>query len=286
MTTTPKIWFITGASSGFGRAMTELVLRNGDIAIATLRKPAMLDSLVAQYPPTQLLVLELDVSKPEEITRAFSRSQEVFGRIDVVFNNAGYGVVGEMESCPDAAVRAMFDVLFWGAVDVTREAIKFFREVNRPMGGRLLQNSSVAGLTCLPMSSFYSAAKHALEGFSKSVDGELDPTWNIKITLVEATWFRTDVLGRSLVLTEPHPAYVGPTSRTASSRKWLESDPKVPGDTVKATAVIYRVAAMPNPPLQFVLGQVGIDSTRDQIAALAASMDQYESWSEGLDFED
>ena len=177
---TPRIWFskfiqcessqvthlptaidaVTGASSGFGRTMTEIVLKNGDIAVATLRTPAALDPLVALYPATQLLVLQLDVNDHDAVVHAFARAQEAFGRIDVVFNNAGRGLVGDMEITPHEAARALFDVNFWSAAAVTREAIRVFREVNQPRGGRLLQMSSVTGIAGTPCASFYSASKH------------------------------------------------------------------------------------------------------------------------------
>jgi len=268
--------------------MTEIVLKNGDIAIATLRKPSALDPLVAQYPPAQLLVLELDVTQPAAIARAFSKAQEVFGRIDVVFNNAGLGLGGEMEGTPDDAAHAVFDVNFWGAVSVTREAIRFFREVNHPMGGRLLQMGSMTGIDRQVMGSFYSASKHALEGFSKSVAAELDPTWNIKITLLEPGFFHTS-LASNTALMAPHPAYVGPTSKTAPLREYVQSTGKLSpgkyGDTEKGMSIIYRLAQLPDPPLQFPLGKDVIEIARGGLANYGAILDQYGPWSDGVEEE-
>ena len=149
---------VTGASSGFGKALTEVVLRKGDIVVATLRKPSVLAPLTKQYPPTQLLVLPLDVTRPSDITAAFTRTQEVFGRLDVVFNNAGSGILGEVEGTPDADARALFEVNFWGAVGVSRAAVKSFREVNPPgKGGVILQNSSMSGFFGSAGFAFYCA---------------------------------------------------------------------------------------------------------------------------------
>ena len=106
------------------------------------------------------MVLKLDVSKPEEIVDAFTAAKEKFGRIDVVFNNAGYAVAGELEGMPDEPARAMFEVDFWGAAHVSQEAVRFFREENTPQGGYLIQNSASAALTTVPTFGFYSAAKH------------------------------------------------------------------------------------------------------------------------------
>ncbi len=152
---------VTGASSGFGRSMVEYVLRKGDIAVATLRKPEVLTDLKTKYPSTHLLVLRLDVTIPQEITDAFEKTREVFGRIDVVFNNAGYPLIGEVEGTPEDAARSLFEVTFWGADRVGREAIKLFREINKPgMGGRLLNVTSSIGFNAGPGLGYYSASKY------------------------------------------------------------------------------------------------------------------------------
>ena len=144
-----------------GLEMTRRVLENGDIAVATLRKPEALKHLVAEYPRERLLVLKVDVTIHQDIVDAFARTKDVFGRLDVVFNNAGYAVLGEVEGTPDEVARALFEVNFWGAVHVTQEAVKFFREVNGPgIGGRLIQISSGCGIVGWPSCGFYSATKH------------------------------------------------------------------------------------------------------------------------------
>lgn len=133
-------------------------MAKGDIVVATLRKPEVLQELSASYSEDRLLVLKADVTNQADIDHAFARTKEVFGRLDVVFNNAGYGVFADAEMTPVNAARAMFDVNFWGAVNVSRAAIEFFREVNEPgRGGVLLQNSSIAAVTTLPGITFYSA---------------------------------------------------------------------------------------------------------------------------------
>lgn len=155
----PCNYVVTGSSSGFGRHITELALQSGDIAIATLRSPAALADLASQYGPDKLLILRLDVSKPDEIREAFAKAKEAFGRIDVVFNNAGSGLMSEVEGTPDDVARAMFEVNFWGAANVSQEAVRFFREINVPAGGRLLQVSSSGGVQGLPAIGYYCASK-------------------------------------------------------------------------------------------------------------------------------
>ena len=151
---------VTGASTGFGRLLTELVLKNGDRAVATLRKPEVLADLASKHGKDKLLVLKLDVTHPEEIKAAFDEATKHFGRIDVVFNNAGYSVLGEIEGLPEEIGRAVFETNVWGATNVSREAVRVFRDVNKPAGGLLLQNSSQAGIQAYPGFGHYSATKY------------------------------------------------------------------------------------------------------------------------------
>ena len=148
---------MTGASSGLGRAVVEHTLAQGERVVATMRKPQALDDLVTKYPATQLLVLPLDVISSSAITSAFDAAIAKFGRIDIVYNNAGFGDLAEVEGTPDAAARSVFEVNFWGATNVSREAVRIFRDVNVPRGGRLLQVSSVVGLQASAGMGFYSS---------------------------------------------------------------------------------------------------------------------------------
>lgn len=194
---------VTGASSGFGRALCDLVLKNGESVVAAARRTHMLDDLVRQYSADRILVVRMDVTQPHDVSHVFSRAKGAFGHVDVVFNNAGYGGLGEVESVQDADARGLLETNFWGAVSVTREAVNFFRESNPSgAGGRLLQMSSMFGIAGSPCLAFYSASKHgehlkniqlrvrysphnarvALEGFTKSIVQELDPAWNIKVS--------------------------------------------------------------------------------------------------------
>lgn len=161
---------VTGSSTGYGRSMTELVLAKGDIAVATLRKPAMISDLAVQYGPERLLVLKLDVVKADEIISAFDAAVKAFGRVDVVFNNAGYAVVGEFEATSEQTARALFEVNFFGAANVTKEAVRVFPDVNRPQGGRLLQMSSMAVLTDAAAIAFYAATKCGERCIALAVD--------------------------------------------------------------------------------------------------------------------
>ena len=142
--------------------MTKTVLDNGDIAIATLRKPSVLDDLKAKYPPSKLHILKVDVTNKDDIAAAFKYAEEKFGRIDIVFNNAGHGIMAEVEGTPDDVAKKMFDVNFWGAMNVSKETVRFFREVNKPQGGRLWNVSSMAGIFPIAALGYYSASKHGI----------------------------------------------------------------------------------------------------------------------------
>ena len=140
--------------------MTKTVLDNEDIAVATLRKPSVLDNLKVKYPSDRLHILKLDVVNEGDINAAFKYAEEKLGRIDVVFNNAGHGVLAEIEGTSHDVARKMFDVNFWGAMNVSKEAVRFFREVNKPQGGRLWNVSSLAGILPFAALGYYSASKH------------------------------------------------------------------------------------------------------------------------------
>lgn len=140
--------------------MARCALSHGDKVVATMRRLEAAKGLLAEFPSSQLVAVELDVTKKEQIRPAFMIGKAHFGRIDVVFNNAGYVVGGELETIPDDTARTAFEVNFWGAVHISQEAIRFFREENTPQGGHLIQNSAVCGIMGLPILGMYAASKH------------------------------------------------------------------------------------------------------------------------------
>ncbi|EIW75904.1 NAD(P)-binding protein [Coniophora puteana RWD-64-598 SS2] len=285
--TSSRVWFITGSSSGFGFELTQLLLAQGDIVIATLRKPSALDTLAASYPPSQLLVLQLDVTSAPAVRAAFARAIDAFGRIDIVFNNAGQNCLGEVEAVDEESARRLLDVNFWGATHVTQEAVRVFREVNRPQGGRLLQVSSRLGLVGGPASGFYSASKFALEGLTESLYKELNPAWNIKVSLIEPGPFRTNLTGGggNVHIVPPHPAYEDPSLPSAQFRAFITSG-AVDGDAVKAVKVVERFSRLENPPFRLPLHKRVIASLRDKIGELSRTVEEMEAWSEDLYFEE
>ncbi|RPD64116.1 NAD(P)-binding protein [Lentinus tigrinus ALCF2SS1-7] len=282
----PRVWLVTGASSGFGRAMVRCALSHGDKVVATMRKPSMLAEFASQYPSSQLIVVKLDVSNHEEIKEVFRKAKAAFGRVDIVFNNAGYGVLGEAETIPDDPARQMFEVNFWGAVHVSQEAVRFFREENRPQGGHLVQNSATVGIVSHPVMAFYGASKHALEGFSETLQKELNPAWNIKVSLVEPGAFLTEIVTANQFVPQ-HPAYADPTSITSTIRKLFSEDiRKLPfSDPDKGVQKIFELTKLASPPLHLPLGKDSVGNIRAHIADLTKVVDEYASWSDNIALE-
>ncbi|KAH7921105.1 NAD(P)-binding protein [Leucogyrophana mollusca] len=278
----PRAWFITGASSGLGRSMAERVLSKGDIAVATLRKPEALDDLASQYPKDKLLILKLDVTNQTDIDSAFAKTKEAFGRIDVVFNNAGFGVAGEIEGTPVDAARGMFDVNFWGASNVSRAAVNFFRQVNGPgVGGTILQISSVSGFAAPPCFGYYSASKHAIEGFTEGLAKELSPAWNIKICIIEPGAFRTNVLNAAPVF-PVHPAYADEPSSQAYMMRQAISTLDFEGDAGKFARTVYEIANGNNIPARLPMGLDAVGTLRAKGEGLIRTADETQSWSADL----
>jgi len=226
--------------------MVEEVLRNGEIAVATLRKPSVLDDLAAQYPPTQLLVLPLDVTNEVQVKSVFAQAKNAFGRVDVVYNNAGQGFLQEAEGTPMDRARALMDVNFWGVVTVSLEAVRFFREENPSgAGGMLVQLSSFLAIKGGPLNAFYSSSKAALDLFTETLAQEVLPAWNIRFLDVHAGWTRTNILSSEL-LEAPAVYASDPTATTTQIRAgwdaFVEGD--APTGVEAVTKRIWSVTQM------------------------------------------
>ncbi|THU87171.1 NAD(P)-binding protein [Dendrothele bispora CBS 962.96] len=279
----PAVWFITGSSSGMGRAMTERVLSQGNIAVATLRRPEVLNELKTKYSQEHLLVLRLDISQPEEISAAFQRTKEVYGRIDFVFSNAGYSMLGEIESTPQDMAQKMFDTNFWGSMNVARESVRFFREVNNPQGGHFIQISSIVGIVASAALGYYTASKHALEGALESMSKELDPKWNIKISIVEPGGFATrGAQPESLVQTPPHPAYDYEGSHVKFMRGYIPGTNQSSLSTVAMKALYDTLGKIDKAPLRVPLGKDAIKGFRTTAKSLEEDASKFESLSDDL----
>lgn len=274
---------MTGASSGFGKAMAEYCLSQGDKVVATLRKPEALNDLKAKYSPSDLLILKLDVNNRQEIADAFSKVKDTFGRIDVVFNNAAWSVVGELESTKEETARALFETDFWGATHVSLEAVKFFREVNKQkIGGTLVVNSSMVGYAPAPGIGYFSAAKAALEAVHESLLQELDPAWNIKVTLIEPGSFKTNGIDNTTIV-PAHPAYTNPALPANFIRHLFENAEQIPmADAMEGVKLIHKLTLEEKLPLRFALGTDSVASFKAHTEAAMANLEAYGSWSSAL----
>ncbi|KAF8164345.1 hypothetical protein K438DRAFT_1941894 [Mycena galopus ATCC 62051] len=281
MSTPTRVWFITGSSSGLGRNLLETVLAAGERAVATLRKPEALKELQDRYPPTQLLVVRLDVTQSAEVTAAFSAAEKHFGLVSVVVNNAGFGLLSEIEGTPDSDARGQFEVNFWGMVYVTKEAIRFFREVNPTgYGGRFLNMSTVGGYSANQGLGFYSASKFALEGFTEAAIKEVLPEWNIQGCIIEPGGFDTEWRGGSMMILPLHPAYLNDAAPSARMRAHLAAQ-KFNGDINKASKTLMEVASLPKMPLRLPLNTEAYCLVKMKAERTLAQLEEFAPLSHG-----
>ncbi|KAF9019433.1 NAD-P-binding protein [Hymenopellis radicata] len=288
----PKVWLITGANAGFGRAMLDCVLQNGDNVIAAVRRPETL----ADLPKDRVTVVKMDVTKPEQIDAAFEEIKAKGLRIDVLYNNAGFPNVGEVEAVPLDVCRSLFETNFWGSTTVLRKSLAHMRDVNQPSGGRLLQMASMFGHTVDGCTGYYGATKHAMEALSEALSKELDPAWNIKVVILQPGYFLTDGLKGTGGVSgtqksyeiHGHPAYTNPTVEGVAIRNAFNTitDPStiIKGDPAKLSAAVYKAAALENPPLWLPLGKDAYQKIRAKLEKYKKDMDAYESWSADLEF--
>ena len=276
--TTLQTWFITGTSSGFGRAFAEHAIARGHNVVATARRVDSLADLVAQA-PDRVLALELDVVAAGAAERAIHAAVERFGRIDVLVNNAGYGVVGALEETPDAELRAIMDTNFFGAMAVTRAALPVLREQR---GGAIVNMSSLGGQLSFAGFSAYSASKFALEGASEALAQEAAP-FGVKVLIVEPGQFRTQLAGagmRHMPVIDAYTPVVGATREFAHTMHATQA-----GDPRKAAAAIERALAAPATPLRLQLGGDSVDAVRAHAQAMLADMGAWEAVGRGTDFD-
>jgi NAD(P)-dependent dehydrogenase (short-subunit alcohol dehydrogenase family) len=264
-----RVWLITGCSTGFGRQIALAALAAGDRVMATARRPETLAGL-AEIGGDRVSTTALDVTDPASVQAAAQATLAVFGRIDVLVNNAGFTMIGAVEETSMEQLRSLMEVNFFGAAEVTKAIVPLMREQG---SGTIVQMSSVGGRVTFPGMGGYHAAKHALEGLTESLATELAPL-GIRVLLVEPGMFRTQIAG-NMVLAPENPAY-----RTTSGglREMVAGIAgNEPGDPAKAAAAIIRVLDAENPPLRLVLGDDGVDALRAHHESLLAELTTWET---------
>lgn len=262
MISSQKVIFITGSSSGFGRSITEKALAEGYNVVATARNTDTLKSLAEQY-TSNILVLELDVTNPEQIKQAIDTAVNHFGKIDVLINNAGIGYFASVEESIEEQTRKMFETNFWGLMNATNAVLPFMRN---QQSGHIINLSSIGGLTSFPTLGYYHATKYAVEGISESLAQEVSP-FHIHVTLIEPSSFRTDWGGRSSIKTKPTiSAYQETLSPMLDHME--QANGQEPGDPEKAALAILKVIESDNPPLRVLLGKAAYQAATHKFTSL------------------
>ena len=261
-----KIWLITGCSSGFGYYLAKKLITLGETVVATARNVGSLDSLKTKD-SNKNLFLSLDITDQEQINSVVKQVQDAYGRIDVLVNNAGYGLIGAAEECSLEAVRQQFETNFFGLVSLTKQVLPRMR---KQKSGHILNLSSIAGLVATPGAGFYNASKFAVEGFSEALAAEVKHL-GVKVTLIEPGPFRTDFAGRSI----DHSTEIDDYKVSAGlMRKYIqETNGNQLGDPEKAIDAMIEVVKQEEAPLRLLLGSAAINRLDTKIESLKNSRD-------------
>jgi NAD(P)-dependent dehydrogenase (short-subunit alcohol dehydrogenase family) len=269
--TQPRVWLITGASSGFGRAIAEAALAAGDTIVAAARRTAALTDLVASA-PERVTALTLDVTDGDRISAAVAEVLDEHGRVDVLVNNAGRGAVGAAEETSDTELRDLMDLHFFGAAALTRAVLPGMRERGT---GAIVQMSSMGGRFSFPGVAAYSATKFALEGWSEALAKEV-ARFGIQVLIVEPGAYRTSFNGPgALLMSKPTAAY---NDQIDAVRNNLATDDgQQPGDPAKAAAAILHALESEDPPLRLALGNDAVDAISESLENARAELAAWES---------
>ena len=278
---TPKrVWFITGTSTGFGRLLAEQVLHAGDYVVATARNPAQIADLVEKY-PDRAKALRLDVTDRAQATSAVNHAIAAFGRIDVLVNNAGYGLVAAQEEATDDEIRRQVETNVFGVIHVTQAVLPHLR---KQRSGHIVNMSSVAGLVGTPGLGYYNLTKFALEGMSEALAQELAP-FGIHVTTIEPGPFRTDFAGRSAHFHSPEmPEYANSAGKTRATLHAAHGTQK--GDPLRAVQAIQQVVNSKNPPQHLLLGAFALARFRSKLDRFQKEIAEWEIVALGADFPD
>ncbi len=255
-----RTWFITGASRGFGRSFTLAALGAGDRVAAAARDTSSLDDLAAEHGDA-ILPIELDVTDRDAAFAAIRQANARFGCLDVVVNNAGYGLAGAIEEITEKQARRQIEVNLFGALWVTQAALPILRAQG---AGWIVQVSSIGGLAAFPLTGIYHASKWALEGLSESLHQEVEP-FGIRMLILEPSGFRTDWAGSSMDRAEPLHAYEqieAFANRRATQRE--ENNGRQPGNPNLAARALLDALDRPDTPFRLLLGNMAYDVAVDR----------------------
>ncbi|HUZ95087.1 MAG TPA: oxidoreductase [Edaphobacter sp.] len=276
--TTSRTWFITGASTGFGRILAEEVLKGGGKVVATARNLDKVADLEEKY-PGKAKAFALDVTDPAQILSIVAQTLTTFGPVDVLVNNAGYGLAGGIEEASEEEFMPVFETNVFGLMRVTRAFLPHFR---KQRSGNIVNLSSIGGLIGSAGWGYYNASKFAVEGFSEALAAELAPL-GVHVTIVEPGPFRTDFLGRSGVEAEERIADYDATA--GKTRQYFRDQAgKQKGDPLRAIHAILQAVESPQPPLHLVLGALALERMRGKLDQWKTDLDTWQSTTLGADF--
>jgi NAD(P)-dependent dehydrogenase (short-subunit alcohol dehydrogenase family) len=273
-----RVWFITGASTGFGRMLAEEVLKTGGKVVATARNIDKVADLEAKYPKAAK-ALALDVTDAGQVDSVVTQAFALFGQVDVLVNNAGYGVAGAIEEVSEDEFMPMFETNVFGLLKVTRA---FLPHLRKQRSGHILNISSIGGLIGGQGIGMYNATKFAVEGLSEALAAELAPL-GIHVTVIEPGPFRTDFLGRSGVIAKTRISDYDSTA--GNMRKYFsENNGKQKGDPLRAVQAMIQVVESPNPPLHLLLGVSALQRMRAKLDVWQQEISAWEKVTAGADF--
>jgi len=276
LVTEQPVWLITGCSTGFGREIATLAIERGFRTVVTARDASSLQEFAAA---DNALLLELDVTKSEDIARAMGAAEKHFGSVDVLVNNAGIGYFGAVEESEEAEIRKMFEVNFFGTSAMIHAVLAGMRQRRR---GVIVNFSSIGGLRSFPAVGYYNATKFAVEGLSEALWQEVEPL-GIRVMVVEPSGFRTDWAGRSA-----NEATLELADYVATAGLWRtqvrEISGKQAGDPARAAQAIVAAVESGNPPHHLLLGNAAFDGAMSKLAELRSDFLAGETVARGADF--
>ncbi len=262
-----KIWFITGSSRGFGRVWAEAALERGDMVAATARSKEQISELSSKY-GDNVLTLELDVTRPEQVKAAIAQAHSHFGKLDIVLNNAGYSLVGTVEEATLEEVRALYETNIMGTISVIQAAFPYLRQQG---SGHILGVSSGLGHVTVPLIGYYCSSKWAFEAIHESLAGEVK-SFGIKVTIIEPGAYATEFGSpQSLRMSTPMDIYGDVRSQVIQRLQTMER-----GDPNATPEAIFSIVDTDQPPLRFILGSQNLEWLR---GAYAERLATWEAWS-------
>ncbi|MDN3546964.1 SDR family NAD(P)-dependent oxidoreductase [Mucilaginibacter aquaedulcis] len=276
---TSKVWYVTGASQGLGLSLVKKLLDKGYRVAATSRNAASLSQSVGLIDKDRFLPLAVDLNNPDCVDDSIKQTMAAFGRIDVLVNNAGYGMAGTVEEISEHDVANIFKVNVLATIEVVKRVLPVMR---RQKSGYIINMGSVAGFVGAPGWAIYSATKSAVAAFSEVLALDVDE-FNIRVTVVEPSGFRTGFLTKdSLAYTESK--IEGYQAVKDTQARYLAANGKQPGDPDKASEILIGLSEIDQPPLHLYLGQDAYNRASEKLKVMTAELEQWKATTISGDF--